>query len=187
MNTPPLLDTAAAVEQLQAGHVIAYPTEAVYGLGCDPRNADAVRRILEIKRRPMQKGLILIAAELAQLAPYVEPVDSTRMGEILRTWPGPFTWLLPAKPETPAWLTGDHDTLAVRVTAHPLAAALCRTAGTALVSTSANLSGLAPARTALQVRLQLGGQVDYILAGACGGQTRPSTIRDGRSGAAIRA
>jgi L-threonylcarbamoyladenylate synthase len=176
-----------AARTLGAGGVVAYPTEAVYGLGCDPWNGDAVRRVLAIKQRPERKGLILIAADLAQIEPFVEPLEPPRMSEILSTWPGPVTWLLPARPETPAWLTGDHDTLAVRVTAHPLAAALCRTAGSALVSTSANRGGLAPARTALQVRLKLAGEVDYILGGACGKRGQPSTIRDARTGAVIRA
>lgn len=176
-----------AARLIASGGVVAYPTEAVYGLGCDPWNAEAVGRILEIKRRPEHKGLILIAADPGQLDPFVEPLSPTRMSEILATWPGPVTWLLPAKPETPSWLTGRHDTLAVRVTAHPLASALCRAAGSALVSTSANRSGLAPARTALQVRLQLGGEVDYVLTGPCGGRDQPSVIRDGVTGAFVRA
>jgi L-threonylcarbamoyladenylate synthase len=146
-----------------------------------------VRRILEIKRRPERKGLILIAADLIQLSPFVESLSPARMSDVLRTWPGPVTWLLPVRAGTPAWLTGDHDTLAVRVTAHPLAAALCRTAASALVSTSANRSGLGPARTALQVRLQLGRDVDYILPGTCGKRAQPSTIRDGRTGVIVRA
>jgi len=176
-----------AARRIENGSVIAYPTEAVYGLGCDPWNPRAVRRILEIKRRPESKGLILVAAEASQLEPFVDPLDPQRMREILATWPGPVTWLLPARPGTPRWLTGDHDSLAVRVTAHPLAAGLCLSAGTALVSTSANRSGLEPARTALAVRLHLGGAIDYILAGACGPRAQPSRIRDGRTGALIRA
>ena len=191
---------------VRRGGVVAYPTEAVYGLGCDPWNGPAVRRILAMKRRPEAKGLILIAAELAQIAPFVQWLDPTRMAEVLDTWPGPHTWLLPARSETPIWLRGQHDTLAVRVTAHPLAAALCRAAGMALVSTSANLASQAPARTALQVRLRLGAaegraralprevaadrrsclQADYLLVGACGGRAQCSSIRDGRSGQLLR-
>ena len=108
------------------------------------------------------------------------------MAAIQATWPGPVTWLLPARPETPRWLTGDHATLAVRVTAHPLAAALCRRWGGALVSTSANRASRPPARTPLGVRLALGGGPDYILAGACGGAARVSSIRDGMTGAVLR-
>lgn len=195
-----------AADWLRRGGVVAYPTEAVYGLGCDPWNGSAVRRILAMKRRPEAKGLILIAAELAQLAPFVQWLEPTRMAEIFATWPGPHTWLLPARPETPVWLRGQHDTLAVRVIAHPLAAALCRATGMALVSTSANRTSQTPARTALEVRLRLGAtggrvravprataadrgaylQADYVLVGPCGGRAQCSSIRDGRTGHLLR-
>jgi L-threonylcarbamoyladenylate synthase len=183
----PRLRLRLAAHYIASGGIVAYPTEAVYGLGCDPWNAAAVRRLLRIKRRPEHKGLILIAAEPAQLGPFVEWLDPGRTVVVLGTWPGPVTWLLPANSRTPRWLTGDHDTLAVRVTAHPLAADLCRSAGRALVSTSANLSRHPPARTALQVRQRIGSGIDYILVGACGGRAGPSTIRDGKTGAVIRA
>ncbi|MGB5733076.1 MAG: Sua5/YciO/YrdC/YwlC family protein [Thiohalocapsa sp.] len=174
-----------------AGAVIAYPTEAVYGLGCDPCNATVVRRILAIKGRDESKGLILIAADFSALEPFVEPLAADAMAAIQRTWPGPNTWLLPARAETPSWLTGVHDTLAVRVTAHPVAAALCRAWGRsggsgALVSTSANRSARPPVRSALCVRLQLGDAPDLLVSGPCGGADRPSVIRDGRSGRVLR-
>ena len=176
-----------AARLIREGGVVAYPTEAVYGLGCDPWNREATRRILAMKQRPESKGLILIAADFAQLAPFVESLEPARMAVILATWPGPHTWLLPACAETPAWLRGAHPTLAVRVTAHPLAAALCRLAGSALVSTSANRSQQRPARTALEVRLRLGERRDYyLLAGSCGGRAQCSSIRDGRSGRILR-
>lgn len=175
-----------AARALRAGGVIAYPTEAVWGLGCDPLQGPAVRRLLELKHRPMEKGLILIAAEYDQLLPYVRPLDVQRMGEILGTWPGPVTWLLPAQDDVPHWLRGRHDTLAVRVTAHPIAAALCRAHGGAIVSTSANVSGRPPARSALKVRRQFGAALHCILPGKTGAQRRPSTIRDGASGRVLR-
>ncbi|HEY0719815.1 MAG TPA: Sua5/YciO/YrdC/YwlC family protein, partial [Gammaproteobacteria bacterium] len=140
-----------AVRVLHDGGLIAYPTEAVYGLGCDPLNADAVLRLLELKQRPWQKGLILIAAEQTQLEPYLLPLDSAMLARVAPTWPGPYTWLLPARDETPWWLRGEHDTLAVRVTAHPVAAALCRAFGGPIISTSANLAGKAPATSPLAV------------------------------------
>jgi len=175
-----------AAHWIKAGGVVAYPTEAVYGLGCDPWNGDAVRRILAMKQRPESKGLILIAATFRQLDPFVEPLEPGRMAAILATWPGPLTWLLPARPETPAWLRGEHANLAVRVTAHPLAAALCWAADRALVSTSANRATRLPARTALEVRLRLGGGADYLLTGSCGGRAQCSSIRDGYSGRLLR-
>lgn len=183
-----------AARVVSHGGVIAYPTEAVFGLGCDPLDPEAVLRILDIKGRDIDKGLILIAADINALLPYVEPLPPNRMAEIRASWPGPNTWLFPARPETPSWLTGAHDTLAVRVTAHPVAAALCRACvrygshigSGALVSTSANLSGLQPARTSLDVRHQLRNAPDLLLAGRCGIHPRPSTIRDGRSGRVLR-
>ena len=173
-----------AARALAAGAVIAYPTEAVWGLGCDPANGAAVLRLLALKGRPVDKGLILIAAEPAQLQPFLaagplpEPVAAS--------WPGPSTWLLPAGPHTPGWLTGRHDTLAVRVTAHPLAAALCRSFGGAPVSTSANRAGRPPAKSALAVRRSLGDSVDLLVNGPLGGLARPTPIRDGRSGEYLR-
>ena len=176
-----------AARRLRRGAVLAYPTEAVYGLGCDPSNAAAVYRLLAIKGRSPAKGLILIAAEFGQFGPYVQALDEGhRMAEILASWPGPNTWLLPATKACPSWLTGRHTTLAVRVTAHPIAAALCRAAGTPIVSTSANRSGRPPARTALQVRLRCGGAPDLVLHGSTGGLSRPTTIRDAATGAVIR-
>jgi L-threonylcarbamoyladenylate synthase len=177
-----------AARLLQSGGVLAYPTEAVYGLGCDPLDHAAVRRILAFKGRPMAKGLILIAAEFRQLRHFVRPLDDARrMTDVLASWPGPHTWLLPAAPACPVWLTGAHDTLAVRVTAHPLAAALCRTAGMPLVSTSANRAGRPPARTVLQARRRCGPEVDAYLSGPTGGLARPTPIRDAVRGALLRA
>lgn len=181
--TDPVARAAAA---LRAGGVVAYPTEAVYGLGCDPRNQAAVERILDLKGRPTEKGLILIAAEFDQVTPFLAPLPEAMRATVLATWPGPITWLIPAATQTPPWLRGTHDTLAVRVTAFAPAAALCRAAGMALVSTSANRSGEAPARTAAEVRAIFGTGLDDVLEGPCGGRERPSEIRDARTGAVIR-
>ncbi|UHD17799.1 L-threonylcarbamoyladenylate synthase [Thiocapsa bogorovii] len=175
-----------AARIIASGGVVAYPTEAVYGLGCDPWNGDAVARLLSMKRRDVAKGLILIASDPGQIEPFVLQLDADRMAEIRATWPGPNTWLLPARSETPRWLTGRFETLGVRVTAHPLAAALCRTYGGAIVSTSANQASRRPARTALQVRLALDEAPDMILTGPCVGSDQPSCIRDGRTGRILR-
>jgi len=175
-----------AARRVRRGGVIAYPTEAVFGLGCDPDDGAAVRRIFRIKRRDAAKGLILIAAELEQLLPYIQALPAAREPEILASWPGPVTWIVPARLDTPAWLTGGRDTLAVRVTAHPVAAALCRACGGALVSTSANRSGHAPARNVLQMQRRLPGATDYVVPGRVGERARPSRIVDARSGAVLR-
>ena len=176
----------AAARVVKSGGLIAYPTEAVYGLGCDPRNEKAVRRLLALKRRSPRKGLILIAADFAQLAPFLQPLTPADLARLAATWPGPHTWLIPAQPATPRWLRGQYDTLAVRVTAHPLAAALCRACGHPLVSTSANFSGRPPARSALAVRRQLGAAIDCLLPGPTGGATQPTEIRDLRTGRRVR-
>ena len=180
-----------AARVLASGGVVAYPTEAVFGLGCDPWDRAAVGRILAIKGRDVSKGLILIAADPIQLVTFLAPLAPDRRGEILASWPGPITWVLPVRPGTPVWLTGRFDTLAVRVTAHPLAAGLCRAFGGAIVSTSANRAGRPPARNALRLRRALGGPalwgIDCILPGSCRGADRPSTIRDGRTGEVLRA
>jgi L-threonylcarbamoyladenylate synthase len=187
--TPPFqrhrLRLAARV--LANGGVVSYPTEAVFGLGCDPWDRDAVGRVLAIKGRNVSKGLILIAADPIQLAPFLSPLAPDRRDEILASWPGPMTWVLPVRRDTPDWLTGRFDTLAVRVTAHPQAAGLCRAFGGAIVSTSANRAGRSPARTLLALHRALPAGADYVLCGACGGAGRPSTIRDGRTGRVLRA
>jgi L-threonylcarbamoyladenylate synthase len=171
---------------VRRGGVIAYPTEAVYGLGCDPRDERAVRRILALKSRPPEKGLILIAADPEQLDPFVLPLDETLRARVLATWPGPFTWLLPARPDTPDWLRGAHDTLACRVTAHPVARRLCELAGTALVSTSANPAGLPPARSAAETARYFPEGLDAIVEGPVDRDASPSEIRDARSGRVLR-
>lgn len=172
---------AAAV--LKRGGVVAHATEAVFGLACDPRRRAAVTRLLAIKRRAAAKGLILIAADAAQLRPYVDELPATARA----TWPGPHTWLVTPRAGTPGWLTGRHPRLAVRVTAHAQAAALCRAAGMALVSTSANVAGAPPARSYREALRRLGRDVDYVLPGRVGGLRRPTPITDAVTGAVIRA
>jgi len=174
-----------AAQLIHQGGVVALPTEAVWGLSCDPLNPHAVARLLAIKQRPMHKGLILVAADIAQLAPFARIEDP--VCEAARaTWPGPHTWLLPAREALPDWLSGGSDRVACRVTTHPLLAALCRAAGSALVSTSANRTGLPPARSALQVLKRCPG-TDLLLHGRPGGLQRPTPIRDARSGEVLRA
>ncbi len=175
-----------AVRALRAGGIIAYPTEGVYGLGCDPENSAAVERLLLLKQRSGNKGLILIASSIDQLEPYLEPLNTSTLKKVNATWPGPVTWILPAKPFTPPYLAREDQTIAARVTAHPVASALCKAANQALVSTSANTSGYRPAHTPLQVRNIFQNNVDYIVHGATGGAGKPTEIRDSRSGKIIR-
>ena len=179
------LNIRQALATINQGGVIAYPTEAVYGLGCDPWNEQAVHKILSIKHRAWQKGLILIAADFNQLQAFIEPVSAVILSQLEETWPGPTTWLLPASPEVPAYLHGEHDTIAVRITAHQQTAKLCHAFGGAIVSTSANSAGKKPARTSHQVRWHLP-NIDYILPGQCSGSNKPSSIRNAQTGEIIR-
>lgn len=170
---------------LRRGGVIAYPTESCFGLGCDPRNRRAVLKLLRLKGRPQHKGLILIGSKFSQLTSYAAPLAASQWQKISSTWPGPVTWLLPAHGKTPPWLRGRHGSVAVRVTAHPLAARLCQTMNMALVSTSANRAGLKPARTYADCLRDFGNEV-LVLPGLTGKHRRPSSILDVATGAVIR-
>ena len=175
------------VRVLKEENVIAYPTEAVFGVGCNPDSETAVMRLLELKQRPIDKGLILIAASFDQLKPYIDDsmlTDAQREAVFAR-WPGPVTFVFPAPATTPRWLTGRFDSLAVRVTDHPLVVALCQAYGKPLVSTSANLSGLAPCRTVEEVRAQFGEDFP-VVEGNTGGRLNPSEIRDALTGEQFR-
>jgi len=173
---------AQAARVLKQGGIVAYATEYCFGLGCDPMNRDAVLRLLRLKQRPVKKGLIVLAADVAQLAPYVAEIPP----HVAATWPGPHTWLLPANTAVPNWITGRHERIAVRVTAHPQAAALCRAAGLAIISTSANRSGESPARVDREVIRRFGGLVDYVLPGRVGNAPAPTPIRDAETSRLIR-
>ncbi|HUH90912.1 MAG TPA: Sua5/YciO/YrdC/YwlC family protein [Lysobacter sp.] len=182
-------DLAAAITVLRDGGVIAYPTEAVWGLGCDPFNEAAVLRLLDIKQRPVDKGLILIAGSLAQLDDLLdwEALPPSRRDAVLASWPGPNTWVIPATSRVPPTITGAHDSVAVRISAHPQVVALCGAFGGPLVSTSANLAGQPPAfhRDALDPALLA--RIDAIVEGETGGLATPTAIRDARSGETLRA
>lgn len=176
----------AAVDILKSGGIIAYPTEAVYGLGCDPDNEKAVSKLLELKQRPVEKGFILITHDYKSLFNYLDPAALQLHPDILSGWPGPTTWLIPCKTTTPRWLTGTHSTLAVRVTAHPLSARLCALFGKPLVSTSANTSAMEPARTVDELKYRLNKPLDFTIRGETGGAAHVSRIRDALTGEYIR-
>lgn len=184
-----ILTLESAIPILHRGGVIAYPTEAVWGLGCDPFDAAAVRRLLAIKQRSESKGLILMAADLAQIASLIDrdALPPARARAVLATWPGPHTWLLPCTALVPRWLRGDHATIALRITAHPPAAALCAAFGGPLVSTSANLANIAPVRSHEDLHPSLLSQLDGVLDGCTGDLAAPTPIRDAVSGALLRA
>ncbi|MEH6648795.1 MAG: Sua5/YciO/YrdC/YwlC family protein [Motiliproteus sp.] len=172
---------------LRHGGVIGYPTEAVWGLGCDPYQRDAVERLLVLKQRPVEKGLILVAAGLDQIDGLVRPLSAAQRAKLKLSWPGPTTWLIPDPDNLiPRWIKGQHGSVAVRVSDHLQISALCRAFGGPLVSTSANLAGQASARSVAEVRQSFGRQLDFLLPGALGSRDQPSTIRDLCSGSTLR-
>jgi L-threonylcarbamoyladenylate synthase len=182
-----LLTLEQSVQCLRDGRVLAYPTEAVFGLGCDPTCEAAVHRILELKSRPAAAGLILIADDFARFEPFVGAVAPNDLDRALATWPGPVTWLFPRAASVPDWLAGSHPTIALRVSAHPVCRALCASFGGAIVSTSANPAGHEPARSADAVADYFGSGLCGIAEGEIGQQGRPSEIRDLATGRILRA
>ncbi len=184
---PSDLRLRAAVRDLEAGAVVACPTEAVWGLSCDPDNPEAVERLLWLKRRPVEKGLILVAASASQLGFLLADLEAQYVSRLSESWPGPNTWLVPHHGRVQPWVHGSHDTVAVRVSEHPVVQALCRAWGGPLISSSANPAGARPPVAGFQVRRYFGAELPTLLPGAVGDSARPSTIRDLASGQIIRA
>lgn len=183
------LNIASAVALLHRGGVLAYPTEAVWGLGCAPFDGEAVHRLLAIKRRPVDKGLILVASGVTEFDALVDwtALDVDCQARVRDSWPGPHTWIVPATAEVPIWITGGHRSLAVRVSAHPQVAALCAGFGGPLVSTSANLTGEPAQRERDALSPALLALVDGVCAGETGDLASATPIRDARTGAVLRA
>lgn len=188
MTTAPSLHPAAAAALLRTGGIVLHPAEAVWGLACDPADETATLRLLALKRRGVDKGLILVAGSLAQLEGWIrwEPLPAARRDGIKADWPGPRTWVMPADPAVPGWIRGTHADVAVRVTAHPPLVALCTAFGGPVVSTSANPAGAPPPRALAQVDASIRAGADGVLDGSTGPLEQPTRIRDARSGAILR-
>ena len=183
---PPSLAIQQAVAAIHNGGVIAYPTEAVWGLGCDPADEVAVNRLLALKNRAVARGLILVASKESQIEWLLAGLSAAQRARLELSWPGPTTWLVPHNNRLPHWIYGDHDTVAVRVSDHPIVRALCDCWGGALVSTSANISGGTAAVAQFQVRRYFGDELDFVVPGSVGDAGRPSHIRDLVSDRVIR-
>ena len=175
-----------AVRALRAGGVVAYPTEAVYGIGCDPWDRAAVSRVFAIKRRPGRKRCIVIAAHPSQLDRLVDFRVRQFAMFASRYWPGPVTLVAPACVRAPEWLVDADGTVAVRVTNHPVARGLCASFRGPLISTSANRAGRAPVRNGLRARVAFGAKIDWYVAGRVGGLDSPTRIIDVRDGRLLR-
>ena len=176
-----------AARVLEAGGIIVYPCEGVFGLGCDPFQRDAVRRLLALKRRPARMGFILIASAFGQIRSLIAPLSPCAIGAVWESWPGPVTWIVPAAAGTPDWLTGGRGTLALRVTAHPQARGICSAFRGPIISTSANLRGRPSPRHLLALSRAIRAGADYVVPGRTGGASGPTEIRDARSGTVLRA
>ena len=176
-------DVRRGVAHLRRGGVIAYPTEGVWGLGCDPRQRRALRRILALKGRPQHKGVLLVAGRTAETRHYwsAQEIGPALLAQL---WPGT-TLVLPAAPTAPFWIRGRHESIAVRISTHPAIVALSRVFGGAIVSTSANPAGQQPARD-LRTLYRYFGRSLWVLPARLGGQRRPSRMVDARSGRVLR-
>ena len=166
-----------AARAMHQGGVIAYPTEAVWGLGCDPFNESAVHQLLTIKRRPIEKGLILVASSIQQVKPLLDNLAPDDYARVTASWPGPVTWILPDPDNlVPFWVKGNHSSVAVRVSAHKQVKDLCDCFGGMIVSTSANFSDKHPARDKMKVNIHFGDKVSTIVPGGLGNLDRPTAI-----------
>lgn len=188
MTNPALLWHAKmTAKALKAGATVAYPTESVWGLGCDPANREAMERLAALKRRPLEKGVILIAADLDQVAHLLAPLPVKMREAAEALWPGFVTCLLPdVAGQVPEWIRGKHSGVAVRVSRHPSVQALCRAFGGPIVSTSCNPGGRPPARTNLEARRYFNAAVVHFMAGAVTQKAGPSPILDLKSGEYLR-
>lgn len=176
----------SAVSALRQGGVIAYPTEYCFGLGCDPANEQATQRILDIKNRSVEQGLILIASDVEQVRVYADLNSSSLQTQVMDSWPGPTTWVLPCQSETPKWVTGKHASVAMRVTAHTMSSQLCEQFGGAIVSTSANRHGQPALLESELVINEMGAEIDYVIRAKVGDAQQASQIKDSMTGEILR-
>ncbi len=175
-----------ADKTIQNNGIIALPTEAVFGVSVRPDSAAAVFKLLRLKRRPVSKGLIIVAADISQVTHYIYDDPEIRWSDVFHSWPGPVTWVFPASRQAPDWITGDRASIAIRVSAHPIVNSLCSQSGP-LVSTSANPDRCRPAKTVNQVRAYFQNRIDYLVPGKTGSLARPTEIRDAITGQVFRA
>ncbi|MFZ2844965.1 L-threonylcarbamoyladenylate synthase [Psychrobacter sp.] len=195
-----------AAKWLKEGQLLAYPTESVWGIGCDAYDEAAVQRILDIKQRPQAKGMIVITDSAKRLTPLLVSLDQAQRNTIIKSWQidsehidlqykQAHTWLLPI-PQTlttviPPWITGQYQTVAVRVIAHPIIRQLCQQLVSVhnpfglLVSTSCNPSGQPPAMSFTDAYAYFDEQISYLQAETLG-YTLPSQIRDAMTGLIVR-
>ena len=186
IHIPNIAEYEKAARVLKEEGIVAYPTEGVYGLGCSPFSENAIKKLLHLKNRAVDKGFILIAADFTQIEPLLKTLPAERLKSILATWPGPVSWAWPKSAEVPAYIHGDWNSVVVRVSAHPIVQELCQHFGGPLVSTSANHQGEEPCKNAEEVQMRFDTAVDYILTGAVGGLKKSTPIFDALTGKQLR-
>lgn len=181
------LNIELACQNLKQGNIIAYPTEAVWGIGCDPHNEAAVTKILSLKDRPVHKGLILVGGYLEQFEPLLSGLGDEHRALLNCSWPGHITWLVPDPDRLiPQWIKGSHQSVAIRVSAHPVVQELCAAFAGPIVSTSANTAGEQEIRSRLILEEKFADKIACIVDGELGQAANPSEMRDLLSGKVIR-
>ncbi len=183
-NTLGTVAEGAAI--LKSGGVVAYPTEACFGLGCDPGNADSVQRILRMKNRSWDKGLILVSDRVERALPYLGELTSDQIEKLGSETDKPVSWICPVSALVSQWVRGRFESIALRITRHPPTARLCHEAGMVLVSTSANRAGQPPLESAFSVTNVFNEEIDLVVDEPIGIAARPSTIIDICSGEILR-
>ncbi len=201
-------DVLKASQWLQQGKLLAYPTESVWGLGCDAMNEQAVTQVLQLKKRPIKKGMIVLTDSIQRIEPLLSNLDKQQRCEISNSWnidssalgtdttskqlirKQATTWLLPIPKgiHIPQWITGEHDNIAVRVINHPLIQHLCKNLISDdnpfgfLISSSCNPSDFSPAKTLSQAQayFQEHHHVGYLKASTLDYKL-PSQIKDIRT------
>lgn len=175
-----------AVGVINSGGVIVYPTESVYGLGCNPFNKIAVHKLLEIKQRNVNKGLLLIASHIRQILPLIKPIDANDLARALKTWPGHHTWIFPKSVLVPEWISGQYNSIAIRVSKHPVVIQLCQKSNSPLVSTSANVTNQNQLNSIKDIKSLFGDKIGYYLNASTGKEANPSTIHDAHTNTIVR-
>ncbi len=180
----PTTNIQKAANLILNGGVIAYPTESVYGLGCDPLCELAVQRILQLKNRSIDKGLIIIASRLSQLEAYID-ITEEQKHKILITEQAT-TWLVKKSSQTPGWIHGKNSKVAIRISQHPIVSSLCEIIQQPVISTSANPAGNEPAITHQQCKDYFAEKIDNYLENSIMMTGQPTAIIDIDTGNIIR-
>ena len=157
--------------------VFAYPTEGVWGLGCNPFSEKAVKKLINLKKRPKNKGIIVLAGSLQQLLPFTQHLSEKLKKRMNSKWPGPHTWLVPSSPDIPKWLIGPTGLVALRLSDHKTVIELTESLNMPICSSSANISGQEPAKNSDEIRTFFGNKV-LIIEGELGGLKKPTPVQN---------